>query len=54
MRVPAARRADSSASSAARVYHSAPPVLGQDNLELLRELGYTDRQLDDLKNKKVI
>ncbi|MFM8466980.1 MAG: CaiB/BaiF CoA transferase family protein [Oxalobacteraceae bacterium] len=35
-------------------YRSVPPALGQDNARLLRELGYTDEQLDDLKNKKVI
>jgi crotonobetainyl-CoA:carnitine CoA-transferase CaiB-like acyl-CoA transferase len=35
-------------------YRRAPPALGQDNVELLRELGYSDEQLDRLRNKQVI
>jgi len=35
-------------------YRSAPPALGHHTADLLREMGYSDEQLDALKNRKVI
>ena len=35
-------------------YRRAPPGLGQDNADLLRELGYVDEELDCLRKKQVI
>ena len=35
-------------------YRRAPPALGQDNADILREIGYSEEQLASLRNKKVI
>lgn len=35
-------------------YRRAPPALGQDSADILREMGYSDVQIADLRDKKVI
>ena len=35
-------------------FHKEPPELGEDDEEILRELGYSDEKIENLKNNKII